>query len=81
MRPDRPGLFPCFVIAPVRHERRIERVAIPGLGVVSAEEMPERADRVDRLDGKVVRAHRHRPVGVENLLQHLAIHDEFLKAG
>ena len=49
--------------------------------MVSAEEMPERADRVDRLDGKVVRAHRHRPVGVENLLQHLAIHDEFLKAG
>ena len=49
--------------------------------MVSAEEMPERADRVDRLDGKVIRAHRHRSVGVENLLQHLAIHDEFLEAG
>ena len=43
--------------------------------------MAERPDGIDGLDGKVVGAHRHRPVGVDNLLQHFAIDDEFLEAG
>ena len=75
--------LPRLVVAPVAQERLVECGGIAVLGVLDAKEMPLVADLAHRLGGDLVGAGGpdHRVHVALDLLQHLAIHDEFLGAG